>query len=138
MLIKRLRESKNKEERWQIKLDTISLISTLATNYAVNLQSYSSSVINNKEEYWKKSMIECIHQAGREVGYQHETDKINVEAAKALLEVISDMEKVEISGSADLTLNPVATDLSSTLEQAVLPEEEQKSMFGRTPDKADE
>ena len=37
-------------------------------------------------------MIECVHQAGRDVGYRHEANKVEIEAARALLSFICDME----------------------------------------------
>lgn len=135
-LTKRLKESKTREERMEIRLDTILLITNLAGQYASNLQNFSESIIRNKEEWFKKSMIECIHQAGREVGYQHEANRIDVEAAKALLEAICDMEMVHQGLLADQLSGQIPTDPSSTSELASLTEEEQKSSFGKTDDTA--
>lgn len=93
-LIKRVRESKSFEERVAIRLDIVELISTLGGQYATQLQVFSESVIRNKEEWYKKSMTECVHQAGREAGYLHEAYKADIEAAKELLKLTYDMEMV--------------------------------------------
>jgi ABC-type Na+ efflux pump permease subunit len=134
VIINKLKEKTTLEQKNQLRLDIISIMSDLGSQYASNLQDFSQSVINNKEEWYKKSMIECIHQAGREVGYQYEVNKTDIEACKALLQVISDMEKVDQGGSDDLLSNPAQTDSSTTLEQNDDKEEEQKSNFGKTDD----
>lgn len=90
--IERLRQCKSLKEKKNIQLDLVGYISDLGENYATNLFSFSDSVIRNKEEWYKKSMIECVHQAGRDVGYRHEANKVEIEAARALLSFICDME----------------------------------------------
>lgn len=90
----RVRKAKTRKELEEARLDLVDYISQLGRNYAIQFQSFSASVIQNKEEWYKKSMIECIHQAGRDVGYQHEATKIEIEASRALLTFICDMELV--------------------------------------------
>lgn len=92
VFIERIRQTTKKEELRQIKLDLISYIGNLGQRFANNLQLYSDSVIKNKEEWWKSSMTECVHRAGRETGYLHEANKVEIEATKALLAFIYDME----------------------------------------------
>lgn len=133
-LIKRVRESKTTEERIALRLDIIGLMSSLGQQYASNMQSFSDSVIRNKEEWYKKSMIECIHQAGREVGYLHEAIKTDIEACKHLVQATYDIELVLAGELDNLSVDPESTDPSSTSEQSYDTEEEQKPMFGRTDD----
>lgn len=92
--IERLRQSKTKKDKQAIQLDLIDYISDLGRSYESSLQLFSDSVIRNKEEWYKKSMTECVHQAGRDVGYRHEANRVEIEAAKALLTFIYDMELV--------------------------------------------
>ena len=111
--IKRLWKAKDKQERQKIQLDLIQYISELGQRYATNLQLYSDSVIRNKEEWYKKSMTECVHQAGRDVGYQHEANRVEIEAAKALLAFIYGMEMVfqdePVEEEADSDTSPLTT-----------------------------
>jgi hypothetical protein len=91
----RVRKATTKKELQEAHLDLVNYVSDLGRSYAIQFQSFSASVIQNKEEWYKKSMIECVHQAGRDIGYQHEATKIEIEAAKALLAFICDMELVD-------------------------------------------
>lgn len=134
-LIQRVADSRTQEERIRIRLEIISLISELGRLYAAGMQNFSESVIRNKEEWYKKSMTECIHQAGREVGYQHESYKIDIEAAKQLIQATYDMELLLSGGLDDLLHGPDSTDLSSKQEPSSLEEEEGISHFGKKSDK---
>lgn len=111
--IERLRKSTTKKEKESIQMDLIAYISDLGKSYETNLQLFSDSVIRNKEEWYKKSITECVHQAGRDVGYRHEANRVEIEAAKALLTFIYDMELV-VPGSEDETEEDQETSVSTT------------------------
>jgi len=113
--IERLRQSKTKKENESIQLDLIGYISGLGKSYEANLQLFSDAVIRNKEEWYKKSMTECVHQAGRDVGYRHEANRVEIEAAKALLTFIYDMELV-VPGVGDETEEDQETSVLATSE----------------------
>ena len=111
--IAKLRRCHVRQEREAVQLEILEYLSNLGIRYASNLTLFSDAVMRNKEEWYKKSMIECVHQAGREVGYQHEANRVELEVGKALLAVISDMEQVvqaESGGSEPgLDMTPSST-----------------------------
>ena len=120
----KLKKAKDSNEILEVRLELVQYLSDLGEQYSSRLREFSSSVINNKEEWFKKSMTECIHQAGREVGYEHERVRVEIEAVKSLIQTICDIEKVEIVLSDDHPSGPVPTVPSSTLELGDEPEEE--------------
>jgi len=120
----KLRNSKNSEEILDIRLELVKYLSDLSEQYSSRLREFSSSVINNKEEWFKKSMTECIHQAGREVGYEHERVRVEIEAVKSLIQTICDIDKVDQLSQGDHPSGPVTTVPSSTSELGDEPGEE--------------
>lgn len=122
--IMRLRNAKNSKEVLEIRLDLVKYLSDLGEQYSTGLREFSSSVINNKEEWFKKSMTECIHQAGREVGYQHEATRIEIEAVKSLIQTICDIDKVDQLSQDGHFSDPPTIVPSSTSESGDVPIEE--------------
>ena len=114
----------NVQQRQIIKLELVEYLHNLGSQYSEQLRQFSQSVISNKEEWFKKSMTECVHQAGREVGYEHERTKVEIEATKILLQVIADTERVAQGETVFHSDDLSDTAPEATLESDVLPARE--------------
>lgn len=117
-----LSQAKTKEQVLAVQMALLEYLHDLGINHADQLRQFSEAAVRNKEEWWKKSMTECIHLAGREVGYSHESTKVEIEAAKILLQIISDTELAVLSGFAHHSDDPEQTDPSSIPESSASPE----------------
>ncbi len=90
-LIEKIQNTSSVKELRKLQLEFVKELLRLAREYAAALNNFASTVQAEKEDGYKKSISECVYRAGALTGYSHERIKVEIEAVKTLIALISDM-----------------------------------------------